>query len=298
MRILILGSGGFVGRNVKKEFTEGSGYEIYGTSRNNPESLNEVKVDLNNRESIAHVLRIVVPQVVINCAGIIDNNEHAAQNPVFTSNLLESIAECETPVKRIIISGSAAEYGVVRKEDIPVDEDTALNATSPYGLSKVKETSTALNLATKYGLPVTIARIFNPIGKGMAPKFLVPRIMSATELIKNGKSDAIEVTRLDSARDYVDVADIAKGIKAIVDGKPSHEVYNIGSGRSTTNQQLIDLIVSNSGLNVEPRILETSTEPEPLVAIQADITRMSQDFEWSPRIKLEDTIRNIVNDAQ
>jgi nucleoside-diphosphate-sugar epimerase len=291
MKVLTIGSDGFVGKHIVEELSKD--HEVYSASRKGGASEFDYTIDLLDPLSIYNSLTEIKPEVIINCAGIVDNNDNVEQNKIFTTNLLEEIIASGLSPKRIIISGSAAEYGVV--EQIPVNEETSLHATAGYGMSKVQETTVALEYRQKYNLPITIARIFNPIGVGMRQKFLVPQIIQQVQELDAGERDVIEVSSLKSKRDYIDIRDVARAIKAIIEGEPLKSVYNIGSGVSTSNGELIDMILRSSGINKRPEIKETATMDEPLYAIQADISRLREEFNFEPTYKIEDTVREITN---
>lgn len=293
MKVLVIGSEGFVGRNVAAAFDEAE-HEVYRASR----SSEDLPVDLSDQASIAQILESVRPDVVVNAAGIVGASDNVMDNVTFTANLLRQIAASRHPVKRVIISGSAAEYGTVDPQDLPVDEDTPVKAQSGYALSKAQEIQQALSFATEHGLPVTVARIFNPIGPGMHSRFLVPRILQQIEDVRSGMAEVIAVSRLDSERDYLDVRDLGRAIVMLAEGNPKRPVYNIGSGRATSNGELIDLMLRGSGLGTRPQVVETMPDPEPPVASQADITQIEQEFGWSPTRPLSETIGDIIDEAR
>ncbi len=291
MKIVVLGADGFIGSNVAQLLAEK--HEVVRATRNN----HDHNVDLTKPETILALLAKAKPQVIVNCAGVVGNDEKAALNVTFTTNLLEQAVASKLPFNKIIILGSAAEYGEVDEANIPVKEDAPLNATSDYALSKMRETATAISYRESHSLPVVAARIFNPIGVGMNPKFLVPQIIKQIMEIREGKRTLIEVNRLDSKRDYVNVKDIAQAIKVIIELDAKYPVYNVGSGKATSNGELIELILNNSKLSNRPEIIETSGQTEPLVAIQADISRLRKEFSWQPVFTLEETIKEITNDS-
>jgi GDP-4-dehydro-6-deoxy-D-mannose reductase len=293
VKILIIGSSGFVGSNVKRVLA--TSYEVVGASRSGGNVAGDCEIDLLDKSSITTVINKTKPNVIINCAGVVDNSDLAAQNPIFTSNLLTAVINSKINIDRIIISGSAAEYGLVNADNIPVNEEAPLNATAGYGISKLKESQIALEFAKKYRLPIVIARIFNPIGVGMHTRFLIPKLIQQIVEIQEGKRDNIEVSRLDSRRDYVNINDVATALKAIIEHDPQESVYNIGSGKSTSNGELVELILKNSKLTSRPKIIETQAEPEPLVAIQADITKITSEFGWKPENTIEQTVKEIIH---
>ncbi len=292
MKVLVLGSEGFVGRNTMQAFAEE--HEVYGASRSSA----ELPIDLADQRSIADVLTSVKPDIIFNAAGIVGASDDVMNNVTYTTNLLQQVIASGSPVKRIIISGSAAEYGRVDEKNIPVSENAPVNAVNGYALSKAEEVRTALKMAHEYSLPVVVARIFNPIGPGMHSRFLIPRVLAQIAETIDGKRETLEISRLDSMRDYLDVRDLGRAIVMLAEGEPRESVYNIGSGKSTANGELIDLLVSESKLEPRPRVEETMTEPEPLVAIQADITRLQTEFGWRPSYTLEETIKDIIHETR
>lgn len=296
MIILVLGANGFVGRAVCGSLS--GAHNVYGASKSIIEDDKNFRIDLTDKKSIVNVLNRVNPEAIINCAGVVENSEAAKLNLIFTRNLLEVIADTGIKVNRVIVSGSAAEYGRVEEKNIPVNEEVPLNPVSIYGQSKVDETELALKFQEEKNIPVTIVRIFNPIGSRMHPKFIIPGIIRQVDAILAGEKIAIEVTRLDSKRDYIDIQDIASALKFIVENQPQEKIYNIGSGLSTSNEELINLIVKNSELRTMPKIIETVSEEEPLLAIQADISRIKNEFGWKPVRIIEETIREAMNDSR
>jgi len=293
-KILVIGASGFLGQSVSRYMSEQSNFEVHQTFRKtNRENAFDHYMDLEDKASIAEVLNKVQPSIVINCSGVIGQIDDIDINARLTSNLLESLADVSFLVKRIIISGSAAEYGYVLPGEVPVDETVSLRATQGYGLSKAREESLALELKETYNLPVVVARIFNPIGSGMGEKFLVSSILRQVAEIKAKKKNDIEVSRLDSCRDYIAVEDVAGAFKAIIKGEPGYSVYNIGSGVATSNQKLIELMTQNAGLKYTYKLTQTSDIVEPLVASQARIERMKSDFGWVPTVSIDEAVSRI-----
>lgn len=295
MRILVLGANGFIGKNVADILAVR--HNVYRATREKKSSQpNSVYVDLLQPDTILQALKQVEPDAIINCAGIIDTSLDTSLNVTFTKNLLQSTVDSGCSIKRIIISGSAGEYGLVEAKNIPVKETTPLNASSGYGLAKLQEEQIALKYSKEQNLPVTVVRVFNPIGSGMAKRFLVPRLIEQIKAFNEGKAQAIEVSRLDSKRDYVSVKDIGGAMSKLIENEPKHSVYNIGSGNSTSNGELINLILKNSKLSRKPNIVETSDKEEPIVAIQADITRLIKEFGWQPKYTLDAVVKEILSD--
>ncbi|MDO9098562.1 MAG: NAD-dependent epimerase/dehydratase family protein, partial [Candidatus Methanoperedens sp.] len=133
-KILITGINGFVGRNFLHFLLEKSpNAEVYGIdhSFNTTEHFTPVECDLTQRETVKCVLSEISPDYIFHFAGTAYANDWEtlfSANVKSTLNLLESAREM-TFNPRIVIIGSAAEYGIAEK--MPVDEMAAPNPTSP-----------------------------------------------------------------------------------------------------------------------------------------------------------------------
>jgi nucleoside-diphosphate-sugar epimerase len=291
MRVVVLGSGGFLGRGVVEALK--ANHEVYMVGRNVTENDHLFNLDLQNKGSIRRVLDLVRPDAVVNCAGIVGGPD-SNLNVVFTKNLLEVIVALQLDLRRIIITGSAAEYGRIEPEDLPVAETAPLRADAGYGLSKAHEEETAFLIGQQHDLPVVVVRLFNPVGPGMGPKFLLSSLCRQLAAIRAGEITSIEVSRLDSERDYVHISDVGSAYAALLDGEPRYNVYNVGSGKSTATSQLIEYLVRVSNMG-HPEVRQTQADKEALVASQADITRLHSELGWGPRVSIEDAIRSVVN---
>lgn len=293
MKVLVFGSGGFVGRHVVEQLTPT--YEVHGTSQSKPETERNHHVDLIDPVSVEYLVKRVSPDFIINCAGVVGPLGDFSDNIVFTRNILEASKSVET-LKKIVICGSAAVYGNVRPDELPVSERQPTVPTSEYGNSKLKEEQTALEFERKYGLPVVVARIFNPLGAGMKPRFLTSRVMDQIKQVRCGERNTIELSRLDATRDYPGVEDVARGLQALLAKGVAGEVYNIGSGISTTNGELAKKMIKASKLGREVELVETSNKPEPEVASLADISKVKNDTGWIPSSTLDMVIEEIVHE--
>ena len=287
MKVAVFGANGFIGRAVTHEM-RGAGHDVVeGT-----DSITGESVDLLNQDAVTAYLHDTKPEVIINCAGVVAGGDFE-NNVRFTKDILNGVKQADIDVKRVIVTGSAGEYGQV--SHLPVSEDTELNATSAYAVSKIKEEQTALGLAEETDTSVVVARVFNPLGPGMHERFLVSGLLKQIRAIKDGQADHIEISRLDAARDYLAVSDTAVAFRLLAEGEPREKVYNIGSGVSSTNGQLLDLLLAGSTLEKRPEIVETMSDPEPQTASQADVSRIEQEFGWRPSKSLPRIIEEIIN---
>jgi nucleoside-diphosphate-sugar epimerase len=291
-RCLVIGSNGFIGRHICTALVS-KGYIVGAADRTKSSAL---YVDLLNEATIQNVIARFRPDYIINAAGIVENNNKANLNPILTKNLLSVVAKMQDKPKRIVIMGSASEYGEIDDYNRAIPEEASLNPTSPYSISKMKETKIAERFHKSEDMDIIVARVFNPIGNGMGPRFLVSNILK--QLFEN--SPNIIISRLDTMRDYIDVRDVANAVVSFVEKKSSnhHLVQNIGSGKPTSNGELLGLILSKLNLKELPVIIESLDKPEKIYAAKADIRRIKKEFGWQPRLTLDESITEIVNEAK
>jgi len=291
MKIFVAGGNGFVGSHVS-EYLEGTNEVYRGTRVGEGEG---IPLDLLDKEDVERVIADVRPDVIINCAGVVGVDGNLDSNKEISKNLLEAAVSAGISLKRFIMCGSAGEYGVVPPEDLPVKETQPLAAAQPYPVSKINEERFVREYADEHSIDAIIARLFNPIGANMAPRYLISGVLRQVEAIRNGESDKIEVGRLDALRDYIDVDDVAEAIGKLATCT-THEFpeYNIGSGVATDNQTLVKQLLEYSQIPSTVPVVETSENPEAPLACQADITRLENEFGWKPKRSLSETLKGAV----
>ena len=292
--ILIAGSDGFIGRSVYAALNS-ENRNVIGLSRPGLDS--DYSVDLLDYDQVVQAMKSATPDVVINCAGVVAVDGVLDANKMISTNLLRAAISTNTNLKRFIMCGSAGVYGVVDVNDYPIKETQPLRATQPYPLSKIAEEDAVRMIGKAHNIDTIVARIFNPVGPGMAPRFLIPGILRQIDDIRHNKADHIEVGRLDAERDYVAVNDVARAISLLALAEVhQYDTYNIGSGTPLKNSQLVDLILSEMTMNNDAiKIIETSSVPEQPIASHADISRMKEEFGWEPNTSLQDMIKGVVS---
>ncbi|MDQ0073971.1 GDP-4-dehydro-6-deoxy-D-mannose reductase [Variovorax boronicumulans] len=255
MRVLVTGASGFVGRAVLDEL-RARGLETIAVSRTERAAVaGEARRVLSNPGDAAEVrdlLLAVAPQIVMHLAGVSaapSYSELYEANVAFAANLLD--AALAMPLKpRVVLAGSAAEYGPVPAALQPVREDAACRPNTAYGASKLAQTSHAF-IAASRGLSVVVARLFNPIGPGM-PKSLALGSFAHQIASMGGQGGVLATGDLDVVRDFMDVRIVAKLLVDLsLASDASAEMVNICTG---DGQRLLDLtqrLIAVSGVPVE-----------------------------------------------
>jgi GDP-4-dehydro-6-deoxy-D-mannose reductase len=186
------------------------------------------------------LVRSIRPRVIYHLAASLTGTYDVdyTVNALSARYLMEA---CEThcPAARIILMGSAAEYGVVDPPDNPISETRALHPVSVYGLTKAFQTHLAGYFAHARGVDVVVARMFNLLAEGLSEKLFVGRVQRLIERYKRGEAGNIEVGNLDNRRDYVDSVEAVSQIRAIAARGVAGGVYHVASGKAVSMRDLL-----------------------------------------------------------
>ncbi len=219
-------------------------------------------------------------------------------NALKTMGFLEAISRAQSKhyLKKILVIGSASEYG--KYYDEAIAEDFPLHATSLYGLSKI-----CLYNASMYyferGLPIVHIRQFNTTGPRQRDCFVLPSFCKQIVEIEKGlKKPKIKVGDLTQERDFIDIRDTCSAYSLLFDKGAAGEVYNVSSGKYVTIKHLLDQILHCASLDGTVEIVKNRdlTFDENCLShrLHADISKIEKiGFESS--YSLSDTIKDTLD---
>lgn len=158
---------------------------------------------------------------------------------------------------RTLIASTSEVYG--KSAEIPFNEEGDLllgpSSRSRWGYAASKLVDEFLGLAAyqEYGLPVTVARFFNTVGPRQTGRYgmVVPRF------VRQGLTGVPITVYGDGqqSRCFCHVADVTHALLALLDQPETTagQIYNIGSNRETTINQLARLVIdhTNSASQIE-----------------------------------------------
>lgn len=238
MKILITGANGFTGRHLRAHLASS---ELF--------CVDIQDCDLTNLSQTGELIQRVKPQQIYHLAGSF-TNDYATDylnNVVTSKNLLDSLLQFQ-PSCRLLLIGSAAEYGIPKKN--PVSEEAPLNPTSVYGLTKAFQTQLMQFYVSHLGLDVVMARTFNLLGKGISNRLFVGRVYEQIEQLKKGTISKITLGDLSSQRDYIEVERAVQYYEKIMKCAPRGEIYNVGSSKSLKISDLLQAVLREHNLDL------------------------------------------------
>lgn len=307
MKALITGVNGFVGRYLSK-YLFIQGIEIYGTylRKANIDTINkDIKVfnmDITNKDEVLKVLRKVEPDYIFHLAaqssaGLSWKEPQMTMNVNIngTINLLEGVRELRLK-SRILLIGSSEEYGFVKPEDIPVNENQVLKPGNPYAISKIAQSMIGQVYSRAYDMDIVIVRAFNHIGPGQSPVFVVSDFAKRiTEIEKRILEPVLLVGNLEAQRDFTDVRDIVRAYYQLALKGKKGEIYNVGTGNSYKIQYILDVLLSLSDAKIEVKTDPNRMRPSDVPIIQCDNTKLVNLTLWKPKYTIEETLKDVLN---
>lgn len=211
-------------------------------------------------------------------------------------NVLE-VAVHLNPMPRVLVVGSADEYGLVYPSELPIRETNPLRPYSPYAVSKVAQDLLGYQYAVSYKLPAVRVRPFNHLGPRQSDAFVASSFARQIAEAEVGQREpVVYVGNLSARRDFSDVRDIVRGYYlAITMGEPG-EVYNLGSEQSHSIQELLAILRSLSKVAARVEQDPARTRPSDVPEILSDCSKFRALTGWRAEIPFERTLADVLDD--
>lgn len=305
-KVLITGCSGFLGHHLAEALTKESpgGVEMNGFT--------EVKgfrssrmpvfhVDIRDRQKVFEVVESVRPDLTVHLAAIANvgyswRHQQLTYdvNFVGTSNLLEALKEY-SPLSRVLLMSSGELYGDTGGK--MCSESTPLTRPeNPYAVSKTAMEMLG-NLYTKASqMEIITLRSFNFTGPCQNKQFVASDFSHQIAAIERGEQEpVIRVGNLSAMRDISDVRDIARYITVIArQGKPGG-VYNLCSGKTYAIREILDILISLSGADIEVKVDDAKFRPVDVPRLWGDNSLIREKFGLQPEYRLQQTLSDLLD---
>lgn len=316
MRALVTGCAGFIGSHLVEALL-GAGWEVLGVdafTENYSRSVKEANLngirrhpcfrlaadDLCTAEAevldrmmsgTTHIFHLAAEPGVRGSWG--DRfGVYLARNLLATQRVLEAATRATNrsagaghALAKFILASSSSVYGAA--ERFPTAENDRPRPVSPYGATKLAAEELALAYQRQYGIPVVALRLFTAFGPRQRPDLAFARFLGAV-----GAGREVEVYGDGSqARDFTFVDDVVKAMILTAAGPDSlaGEVLNVGTGRTVTVNEALELIGEMTGRSVRirygPRVAGDAWRTA------ADVTKLRDRLGFSPQVSLRDGLR-------
>lgn len=295
-KVLIFGANGFVARYLTKELVN-NGYEVFGSDKKKfdiYDGISAIIADLLDKDSVENTIASITPDIIVNLAAISSvglswsiPQETIMVNVIGSLNILEAARKLERKPK-IMLIGSSEEYVI---SNYPMNEDRQLNASNPYGISKIMQEQFARIYRIQYGLKIYCVRAFNHTGIGQRDSFVLPSFCKQiVEIERSGKPGVISVGNLSIKRDFSHVKDIVRAYRLIIESENDEVIYNVGSGKAYKLENMLKHIISLSSQKIEVQVDKSRFRPIDQPVICCDHRLISSELGWQPEYTVFDAL--------
>jgi GDP-4-dehydro-6-deoxy-D-mannose reductase len=297
MRAAVTGSSGFVGRHLVP-YLRRLGDEVVTLDHTGDEP-----VDVTDTHRVRDVLRAARPDAVYHLAGLSHVGESwDAPEVVFRVNAGGALsvlrASADAGVSRVLVVGSADEYGVVDADDLPIVEEAAVRPITPYGASKAAGDVLALQAFLGDGLGTLRVRAFNHTGPGQSAAMLVPGLAARIAAAEKTGEREIRVGSLDVVRDLTDVRDVIRAYRLLVEHGTPGDAYNVCSGRGVSVRDVAEAMLAMSDAPLELVVDTDLVRPVDVPRLVGTPAKLCAATGWQPEIPLEQTLRDVLDAAR
>ncbi len=301
-RVLVTGGAGFIGSHLCRRLVA-EGHEVRvldNLSSGKRGNLGEIDVDLmigDLRDPSTAEHAVEDAEVILHHAAIASVQYSVEQpldeqdvNVVGTLRLLE--AARKVGVRRFVFAASAAAYGT--DPTIPKREEMTALPVSPYGLSKVAGEHYCRVWSHVYGLETVCLRYFNIFGPRQDPASPYSGVISifARKMI-DGVAPTIHGDG-EQSRDFNYVDNVVDANLAAMAAKTAAgEIYNIGTGRGVTVNELVATL--NQVLGSDLQAEHGESRAGDVRTSVAAIDRARQALGYEPRVAFEAGLQQTVD---
>jgi UDP-glucose 4-epimerase len=216
--------------------------------------------------------------------------EDSEINVIGTLNVLEAARKAGA---RVVFASSAAVYGNPEKR--PTPETYPAHPIAFYGLSKLLGENCCRFYQEIYGLEVAILRIFNVYGPkchGVIYDFLdkLQKTPDKLEVLGTGRQ----------SRDFIYISDMVNFLlKAATSPAAVGEVFNVGTGTTTSVSELAKMIIEILGLKgVDVYFTGGQAWEGDMDVTLADNSKAVNELKWRPQVSLKEGLKKLISSGR
>ncbi len=305
MRVLVTGSAGYIGSNLS-EFLLAKNHTVIGIDNFNEYYNPKIKeynikdfsdhpefklyrTDILDQTGLNYIFKREKVDAIVHLAAWAGVTRSIEEPVTYVRNNIEgtvNLAELarDYKVKNFIFASTSSVYG---SNEIPFSESMNTDhPLAPYPASKKACEVMLYTYSKNFGLPVTILRIFNPLGPRQRPDLALTQLIRSclygAEFRKFQDSDK-------SGRDYTYIGHLLEAIESILLKPFKYEVFNMGNSHPVTLGKFIKAVEKTVGSKAN--ITEADKRQGEMEITYANIEKAKKILGYDPDTPIEKSIK-------
>jgi UDP-glucose 4-epimerase len=295
-RVIVTGGAGFIGSKIVRRLLQLGASVIVlddfftGNERNLPIGHSRLEVihgSVTNFGLVREVIRdaqVVIHEAARNIILSTQNpREDCEVNVNGTLNVL--LAVRGSSVRRVVYASTSSVYGNPRY--LPINEDDPINTLNPYSVSKFAGENYCKAFYESYGVSTAIVRYSNVYGPAQRPDNAYSGVV--TKFFQAAMDGAPLQVHGDGeeTRDYTYIDDAVEAtLQAALSAKAEGQVFNVGTGRETTVNQLARMVIGVTRAQVD-RLYVDRRDIDNIRRRVLNIEKIRRELRWVPLVTLE-----------
>lgn len=314
-KILITGANGFVGSHLLDNLSKDSTTKIFCLKKVNANMENVKKHlfsknvdwidgDLTDYQSIRRLIEISNPDYVFHLAALswvspsfYMPSAYMSVNALGTINLFESIISQKIN-PRIFVSCTPEEFGDVKKNELPITEESRVYPVNHYAASKVAEDAVCMSYFSINKLNIVRMRAFNHEGPRRKTHGAISSFAYQIASIELGlnKSHLIQVGNLSAKRNFTHVLDMIEAYKAAIKFGKSGELYLAGSENIYSIKECLNKLISlSTNKKIKYKIVKSRVRKTELNYLIGSYKKFKKISNWKPKLTIDDILLDTLN---
>jgi UDP-glucose 4-epimerase len=305
-KILVTGGAGFIGSNfcnINKEKYEITALDnlFLGDPANLDDDIRFIEGDACKKEDLEKVGPV---DYVIHLAG-------TSSAPMFMGdglvkgyvNSVESFLTVlewarKNGSKKVIYASTSSLYG---NNPLPLTEDQHVTPLNHYAVTKqVYEHAGACYNKVYPEMDIIGFRFMSVYGPNEEAKGQFANLVSQFCWDYARQKEPVIYGDGSQTRDFTNVRDVVQGIILAIetDKKLGAEIFNIGTGRATSLNEICDALEKAFDNGIQARHIENPVKEGYVQGQWADISKIQKELDYQPKVKLEEGIREQVENVR
>jgi GDP-4-dehydro-6-deoxy-D-mannose reductase len=310
-RILITGGSGFVGQWLCRHYLEKGDTVFAGTvgestgpailTAQQRQSVQWIPMDTTADDQVADAIDQAAPDAIVHLAAMAfspDATQSPAKafgvNALGAMRLLSAIGSRNARSTRVLMVGSAEQYGANSAAISPVPETVTQAPLTVYAASKCSQELIATQAARSGVAHVVCTRSFNHSGFGHGPRYLFPALVERAKSLPTA-GGTFTLGNGAPVRDYLHVRDVVTAYAALLERGVSGEAYNVASGAGISVQSIAERVLMRAGRTAEISRDPALMRPVDVPILIGDNTKLKAATGWAPRYTVDDIIDDLIH---